>query len=583
MSVKVLQVSKEFEPLSSGVARHIQGLALALRGQGEVRLAVLAPTVDRRDPPCPLTQGGYASLWRAVGDSDVVHVHGARTPFTAVAAMLARLRGVAVVYTPHCYYDTGTWWRRGLKRLWDLTVERWLVRAAGAVVLLHQGWVVDLARRGLHPGRVLIVPNCIDEHREAFSAPVERLAGSPALLSVGRLDPVKRLDDVILALGTDVLAGAQLHVVGRGDDRLRLEALAEARGLAARVHFHGWQDDLATARMMAGCDAMVLASEREGMPTVVLEALLAGVPILCSDIEGCRAITDAVGWPALFPLAEPEALARCAAAYAGRPVPEAVRDAVRDGFTWSRRAAALAQVYGALLEPRQRPGLGKRLAMLVSDYDNPRSLGARLRARRIGPLLALIRQAHARHGSVNIIDVGGTVRYWNIVPAEFLDAHAVTITLVNLEHPGGPPAHPRFRQVVGDGCDLAGFADQAFHLAHSNSVIEHVGSPRMARFARELERVAEAYFIQTPDFWCPLEPHCMTPIFHWLPRRLRVWLVSRVPLGHWPRAASRDEAETWVDSAQLLSKRRFQALLPRARIIRERVLGMPKSLIAVKP
>lgn len=582
MTIRVLHVSKEFQPLSSGVARHIQGLAKAMRANDEIDLTILAPEIEAADTPCRLQQGGYRKLWALIGGSAVVHIHGARTPFAAAAGLVARLRGVPMVYTPHCYYDTGGRWRRSLKALWDATVEKALVRSAAAVVLLHQGWVSDLAQRGLYPARVLIIPNCIDDKGQAVVAGPNRLEGAPALLSVGRLDPVKRLDDVITALTSATLEHAVLHIVGRGEDRARLEALAARLNLSARVRFHGWQDDAATEQMMLGCDAMVLASEREGMPTVVLEALLAGVPIACSDIEGCRSITDAVGWQQLFAVGDKAALAQCVAQTAGSRVSLEVIEAVRQGFTWQRKAPELAAVYAGLVTRRAPLRLMKCLAMRLTDYDNPQSLGSRLRARRIGPLLAMIDEAYQRHGRVDVIDVGGTQRYWNMVPQEYLDARHVSITMVNIEPVSVGAAHSRFTLVQGDGCDLSVYADRAFHIAHSNSVIEHVGDQqRMAQFALELKRVAEQYFIQTPDFWCPLEPHCMTPLFHWLPRPVRIWLVGRMALGHWPRAQNLLEAQAQVDSARLLTRGELQQLLPEARIIRERIFGVPKSLIAV--
>lgn len=348
MKLRVLQVSKEFHPQSSGVARHIQGLARALATDAALELRLLAPSVDVAAAPCPAMAGGYRQLWASLGDCDVVHVHGARTLFAAVAALLARWRRRPVIYTPHCYYDTGSPWRRGLKRLWDLVVERFLVRSAGVVVLLHQGWVDDLARRGLYPRRILLVPNCIAEPPAATRAEAPPLEGRPALLSIGRLDPIKRLDDAIVALRETPLCEAVLHLVGQGDDRTRLEALALRLDVAARVRFHGWQDDATTAGMMGRCAAMLLASEREGMPTVVLEALLAGVPIACSNIEGNGAILEKVGWEARFALGDVAALARCAAHTAQRTVPTEVRQAVRAHFTWEGEAPRLAAIYAEL-------------------------------------------------------------------------------------------------------------------------------------------------------------------------------------------------------------------------------------------
>ena len=105
--------------------------------------------------------------------------------------------------------------------------------------------------------------------------------------------------------------------------------------------------------MMAGCDAMVLASEREGMPTVVLEALLAGVPIACSDIEGCRSITDAVGWGEVFAVGDIAALSECLSRTARSAVPDTVIEAVKEGFTWQRKAPELAAYYARLVTPRR--------------------------------------------------------------------------------------------------------------------------------------------------------------------------------------------------------------------------------------
>lgn len=583
MRVRVLFVSKEYQPLSSGVARHIQGLTQALSADQSLALHLLAPTVDAENGSLQIVQGGYRRLWSSVGDSDLVHVHGARTPFAACAALLAWLRRRPIVYTPHCYYDNGSALQRGLKRLWDLSVERTLMRIADSVVLLHDGWVDDLARRGLHPHEPLIVPNCIDEQRGASDVGGERLQGQPALLSIGRLDPIKRLDDVVTALAEPCMSEAVLHVIGRGDDRERLESLAQRLGVATRVRFHGWQDDAASNAMMAGCDVMVLASAREGMPTVVLEALLAGVPIACSDIDGNRSITQAVGWDALFALGDIPALASCVLATAKREVPQTVREAVRSGFTWGGQAPRLATRYLDLAQNQQAAqGWHRRIARALTNYDDPRSLGSRLRVRRLAPLLALIDKAFERDGYVRIIDVGGTARYWRLLPDEFLSSRSVSITIVNLHSVALPPDDPRFTFMVADGCDLSEIPSGAFHIAHSNSVIEHVGDQaRMVSFASELQRVAEDYYIQTPDYWFPVEPHCMTPFFHWLPRAIRVGLVRRVALGHWPQAQSLHEAEELVDATRLLSRREFQALLPSAKILHERVLGLSKSLIAV--
>lgn len=225
----------------------------------------------------------------------------------------------------------------------------------------------------------------------------------------------------------------------------------------------------------------------------------------------------------------------------------------------------------------------RRLARGIGNYEDDKSLGSKLRRQRLAPLLSMIDDVYAARGAVSIIDVGGTEAYWNIVPEEYLEQRNVSITIVNLPGKPQPEDHGPFSFVEGDGCDLSGYESGSFDLAHSNSVLEHVGDDAaMQRFAREVARVAAGYFVQTPNFWFPIEPHSMTPLLHWLPRPARIALVSRFELGYWSKAKSREHAERIVDSARLVRRRQMRALFPDADILTERLFGLPKSFVAVR-
>ena len=130
---------------------------------------------------------------------------------------------------------------------------------------------------------------------------------------------------------------------------------------------------------------------------------------------------------------------------------------------------------------------------------------------------------------------------------------------------------------------MSGFENNSFHIAHSNSVIEHVGNwARVLQFSKEFKRVAQKHFIQTPNYWFPIEPHCMTPFFHWLPKRTRIWLVMKYSLGHWRKAYSAEDATRIVESARLLNRVAFSELFNDSEILTERLAFMPKSFIAVR-
>jgi len=223
------------------------------------------------------------------------------------------------------------------------------------------------------------------------------------------------------------------------------------------------------------------------------------------------------------------------------------------------------------------------IANWFSDYNNTNSPGSRLRQRRIAPLTRMVEEVYSRVGQVNIVDIGGTDSYWKILPIKFFEEFNVSITLVNKPGVNVQKNHGIFRYIEADGCDLNIFKDRSFHIAHSNSVIEHVGDwMRMILFATEISRVSEKYFVQTPNFWFPIEPHCMTPFFHWLPKPLRVWMVQHFQLGNWGKANSVSDAVKAVESARLLDKKMFQELFPAAHIYTERLFFLPKSFIATR-
>ena len=171
-----------------------------------------------------------------------------------------------------------------------------------------------------------------------------------------------------------------------------------------------------------------------------------------------------------------------------------------------------------------------------------------------------------------ILDVGGTRLNWDLIAAR------PKITLLNLPSSGEAT-------VVGDGRHLP-FRDRAFDIVFSNSVIEHISSVEdQRRFADEVRRTGRAYWVQTPDRRFPVEPHLLTPFLHWLPRRARASIARRFTFWSLIERPSRDRWEFYIrhcsEEVRLLDARELQSMFPEAHIIRERFLGLSKSLIAV--
>jgi len=209
-----------------------------------------------------------------------------------------------------------------------------------------------------------------------------------------------------------------------------------------------------------------------------------------------------------------------------------------------------------------------------------KSLGRAFRRRRFELFLSLVDAVLAQKADSRIVDLGGTPDYWMQV-GDLLGPRRYPVTLVNRTIFPAPGA--RFASVAGDARHVPIFADMSFDLVHSNSVIEHVGRwADMEAMAGEARRLAPAYFVQTPYFWFPVEPHCRTAFFHWLPESIRVSMLMRKSRGHWRQAEDIASAMRQIQSATLLDRRMFATLFPDAKIHRERVFGFTKSLVAIR-
>lgn len=177
---------------------------------------------------------------------------------------------------------------------------------------------------------------------------------------------------------------------------------------------------------------------------------------------------------------------------------------------------------------------------------------------------------------VRVLDIGGTERYWMMLGSE--NIQDLNIIVVNLHTE--PTSLPNIRSVVGDARRL-GFSDGSFDVVFSNSVIEHVGSCHdQEMMAREVRRIGQRYFVQTPNRNFPIEPHFLFPYFQFLPVSIRVWLVRHFNMGFFQKTPNADVARKIVTDIRLLAKSDMRRLFPESRLFKEKMLGMTKSITA---
>lgn len=216
------------------------------------------------------------------------------------------------------------------------------------------------------------------------------------------------------------------------------------------------------------------------------------------------------------------------------------------------------------------------MRFFFADNTNPSSLASKMRRARLEAFLDMLPAGSDR---INVLDVGGTEEFWLSVWDQRCDR--LSITLLNLTATALAGDKP-ICSIAGDARNLSRFGNGEFHLCFSNSVIEHVGTlSDQRRMANEIQRVAKAYFVQTPYRYFVLEPHFHFPGWAQMPVEVRTWLHQKADLGWLKAEPDYLQARIDVEQIRLISLREFRMLFPGAKILKERVGPLIKSIIAV--
>ena len=175
---------------------------------------------------------------------------------------------------------------------------------------------------------------------------------------------------------------------------------------------------------------------------------------------------------------------------------------------------------------------------------------------------------------MRVIDVGGRQCNWTLIDKQ------PDVTITNIEYASSEDG--RFHYVHTDGGRLP-YTDNSFELCYSNSVIEHVGDWNARKvFAEDIRRVAPRYYVQTPNKWFFSDPHTVGAFVHWLPKRWQRKLIRWCTFWGLVDRPNQARIDALLDEVDLLSVAEMRMLFPDATIVKERFLGMTKSIIAVR-
>jgi glycosyltransferase involved in cell wall biosynthesis len=250
----------------------------------------------------------FRSLMRVIRDEQIDVLHAHLFGSNLWGTVFGRMAGVPVVVAhEHSWSYEG----EPLRRFLDGQVIGRLADAFVAVSERDRQRMIDLER--VPAEKIVVLPNpyvprpvekSIDL-REQLQIP----ADAPVIGTVAVLRVEKALDVLIDAFAqlSHSMPEARLVIAGGGSIKEALEAHARGRGMADRVHFLGWYEDV--RGVLDAVDIAALSSDREGAPLFAIECMAHRVPLVSTDVGNIAALLGDGEGVTLVPRRDPSALA----------------------------------------------------------------------------------------------------------------------------------------------------------------------------------------------------------------------------------------------------------------------------------
>jgi phosphatidylinositol alpha-mannosyltransferase len=277
---------------------------------------------------------------------DVLHFHEPFVPFLSL--FLLRESQSVNIATFHAYAGFSPSYEFGRRAL------------RGYAGRLHGRIAVSAAARHFidrfFPGDYKVIPNGVDVGRFADAVPIARWQdGTPNVLFVGRHEPRKGLLDLLKAhrILRKTGSASRLLVVGSGPQEREARRYVATRGLQG-VEFLGRVSDAQKAQLFRTADVFASpARGGESFGIVLLEAMAAGTPVVCSDIHGYKGVVRRGREGLLIPPGEPKQLAlgidRLLRDPALRDQMGAAGQARAEAFSWPSVTAKVEEYYGFVI------------------------------------------------------------------------------------------------------------------------------------------------------------------------------------------------------------------------------------------
>ncbi len=322
MTARILQVTPYYPPFVDGQSHLVRSLAIALARRGwasevltsssgaSAGVSIHDGVIVRR-----LRRGDRATtakmpmllphLLRLQSQRTVLHLHVGRAFSPEVAYLASRFRRLTFVAQLHGDLRPSSA-LGALLPLYKSEILSRIFRDASAVFVLDSDFGPILQSDYGYSGKLTIVRNGIADEWYEARPPSQSVLGHPLrLLYVGRLAVGKNLDALVDSLAR-LHGSVRLEIAGTGPEESHLRQQVARLGLSRYIQFSGQLSGRAIMARMQASHALILPSLYEGQPLSVLEAMAAGLPLICTNVLGLRGLVTGC---AIVTGTSPEAIA----------------------------------------------------------------------------------------------------------------------------------------------------------------------------------------------------------------------------------------------------------------------------------
>ena len=292
-------------------------------------------------------------------DINLIHAHDYKSDlFAYVLRLRLRQRPITLLSTAHAWVMLGL--RGEIYRRLDLL----LMRRFDHLIAVSHATKDEMLSAGIPAERISVIHNAIDTDEWAPDQAATDLRvelglqdAYPIIGYVGRVMPEKDLDTWLraAALVAQQFPTAHFVLVGEGKDastQKGLLQLAAILGIANRVHFPGYREDLLS--VYATFDIFFMSSRREGLPNSILEAMAMGKPVVTTDVAGAKELVQDNHTGYVLPQGDAHGLAQAIISLAGdsklrHEMGRASRQRVENEFSFTQRLQRIEALYERLL------------------------------------------------------------------------------------------------------------------------------------------------------------------------------------------------------------------------------------------